>query len=126
MQIVGPIDVVASRIPWIQVDAAQIDDPEQRREIVHDREVDDIARGVLDRTGAKPIGPRFWRALHKEERTARPLRIAFHDHGAASQVRQEDGRDGGVIREQLSLGDAQGSPEWLLQIREPHLAAAER
>ena len=38
VQIVGPIDVVAARIPLVQVDAPEVDDPEQRREVLHDRE----------------------------------------------------------------------------------------
>jgi hypothetical protein len=49
MQVVGAMRVVARRIPLIQIDAAKIDGPQQRREIVDDREFDEIARGVLDR-----------------------------------------------------------------------------
>ena len=31
VQVVGPVDVVAARVPLVQVDAAEVDDPEQRR-----------------------------------------------------------------------------------------------
>ena len=44
MQVVGPIDVVAARIPRVQIDAAEVDDPQQRGEAVNDGEVDDVAR----------------------------------------------------------------------------------
>ena len=40
VQIVRPIDVVAARIPLIEIDAAEIDDPQQRCE-------------VLDRSGSR-------------------------------------------------------------------------
>ena len=38
VQVVRPIDVVAARVPLVEVDAAEVDDPEQRREVLHDRE----------------------------------------------------------------------------------------
>ena len=30
VQVVGPVDVVAARVPLVQVDAAEVDDPQQR------------------------------------------------------------------------------------------------
>ena len=54
VQVVGAIDVVAVGVPLIQVDAPEIDDPEQRRQVVDDREVDDALGTVVDLTGANP------------------------------------------------------------------------
>ena len=38
VEVVGPIDVVAGRVPLIEVDAAEIDHPHQRRTILDHRE----------------------------------------------------------------------------------------
>ena len=54
MKIIGPIDVVAARVPLVEVDASEIDDPEQRGDILNHREIDDVARVVLDRAGLQP------------------------------------------------------------------------
>ena len=53
MQVVGAVDVVAARVPLVEIDAAEVDDPEQRREILDDREVDDAPRRVLDRSRSR-------------------------------------------------------------------------
>jgi hypothetical protein len=48
MQIVRLIDVVAAGIPLIQVYSAQVYNPEQRRQILNDWEVDYIVRRMAD------------------------------------------------------------------------------
>ena len=42
MQIIRPVDVVAARIPGIEVDAAQVDRPQKPGKIVDHREIDQI------------------------------------------------------------------------------------
>ena len=42
VHVVGPVHVVTARVPLIQVDATQVDDPQQRRQVVDDRKVDDV------------------------------------------------------------------------------------
>ena len=58
VQVVRTIHVVAARIPLIEIDAAEVDHPEQRREILHHRKVDDASRSVLDRARLDPVRPR--------------------------------------------------------------------
>jgi hypothetical protein len=58
VDVVGPIHVIAAGVPLIQIDAAQVDDPEERRQIVDDREVDDVARVVADGAGPDPLRTR--------------------------------------------------------------------
>ena len=105
MQVVGAIDVVAARVPLIEIDAAEVDDPEQRREVLHHREVDHVPRLVLDRAGLDPLGMRLGDALHEEAFPLRAVRVALHHHRPIAQVRQQRGGDVGVVLEQIALRD---------------------
>ena len=51
------------------------------------------------------------------------MRVAFHDHRAVTQVRQEYRRDVGVILEQIAFGEAQLGPENLPEVGESDLLA---
>ena len=42
VDVIGAIDVVAARVPLVKIDAAEIDDPHQRRDILNHRKVDDV------------------------------------------------------------------------------------
>ena len=126
MQVVGAIDVVAACVPGVQVDAAEVDDPEQRREILDHREVDHVARRVRDRAGLDPFGPRRRRALHEERLAVGAVGIALHHHRPVGEVRQQDVGDVGVVLQQVALGDAEPRPERLREVGEPDLAVADR
>ena len=78
-------------------------EPEQRRQIVDDGEVDDVARAVLDRAGANPRRPRRRRALHIEEVAGNAVRIALHHHRAVADVRQQNVGDADVIAKKIAL-----------------------
>src|SRR5215471_1450620 len=82
MEIIRTIHVVTTRIPWIQINAAQIDDPQQRGQVAYDREINDAARGVFDGTDLDPVRPWHRRALLKKEIASGAIRISLHDHGA--------------------------------------------
>ena len=56
MKIIRPIDIVAARVPLVEVDAAEVDHPQQRGDILNHREIDDVARVVRDRAGLQPRG----------------------------------------------------------------------
>ena len=60
VQVVRPVDIVAAGVPLIEIDAAEIDHPQQRRQVVDHREVHDFAVAVIDRADADPR--RTWRA----------------------------------------------------------------
>ena len=121
MQVVGPVDVIAPRVPLVQVDAAEIDHPQQRGEVLDHGEVDDVAGCVLDGARIDPGRTRRGRALHEEELAAGPVGIALHHHRPIAQVRQERGSDVGVVLEEIALGQAELGPEDLAQVGELHL-----
>ena len=56
VEVVGAVGVVASGVPLVEVDAAEIHDPEKRAEILHHREGDEVARVVHDLAGLDPLG----------------------------------------------------------------------
>ena len=116
VHVVGPIDVVVARVPLVQIDAAEVDAPHQRRDVLHDRKIDDACRAVIDGDGLDPLGARRRRALHEEEVAGGAVRIALHDHGAIAQVRQQPLGDVDVVLDQIALGDV--GPERLVEIGE--------
>lgn len=44
------------------------------------------------------------------------IRVALHDHGPIPQVRQQNGRDIGIILQEITLGDGFTGPKQLSQI----------
>ena len=52
------------------------------------------------------VGPRRRRAFHEEELAGGAVRIPLHHHRAVADVRQQHGRDVGVVLNQVALGDA--------------------
>lgn len=123
MQVVGPIHVVAGRIPLIEIDAAEIDDPEQRRQVVDHREVDDVAGVVRDPAGADPVRPRRGGALHEEELAGGAVGIPLHHHRAIGDVREQQRGHVGVVLDQVAFGDAALGPEQFVEVGEPDIAA---
>src|SRR5260221_7739377 len=116
MQIVRSIDVVTARVPLIQIDATEIDYPQQRRQILNDRKVNDVSRAMRDRTYFNPGRPRLRRALHKKEFARGPVGITLHHHRAILKMWQQDARDIRVILQQISLGYFQLGQEDVIQI----------
>ena len=125
VQVIGPIDVVAARIPFVQVDAAQIHDPEQRGQVVDHRKVDHVPGRVLDRARLDPGRPRTGCALHEEEVTGGAVGIALHHHRAVADVGQQHGRDASVVADEVALGDALLWPKHLREVRQLHHATAD-
>src|ERR1700735_535858 len=104
LQKIGTVNIVAARVPGIQVNAAKIHNPHERRNVLDHREVDHISRAVLDGThwnGRRPAGRG---ALHEEKSTVDAIWIALHDHGAVYQVRHQVRRNVEIILEQVAFG----------------------
>jgi hypothetical protein len=97
MKVVWPVRVIASRIPRVEIDATEIHNPEERRQIMDDGKLDDVAGGMGDRTYIEPVRSRHWSAFLKEELATGAIRISLHDHGAILQVREKIGRSLGII-----------------------------
>ena len=125
MQVVRTIDIVARGVPLIQVDAAEVDHPQQRRAILNHREVDDVPRAVIDRADLDPRGPRRRRALHEEELPRRAVRVALHHHRAIAHVRQQHVGHVGVVLQQIAFGQAERRPEDLAEVGQPDLLAVD-
>ncbi len=122
VDIVGTIDIVTPCVPLIEIDAPQVDQPEQRGHVVDDREIDDVAGLVFDGARANPGWPRHRRAFHEEEFASGTVRIALHHHCAVADVRKENGRNVGVVLDQRALRNAPLRPEGFPQVRQTHLA----
>src|SRR5581483_8078813 len=89
------------------------------------REVDHVARRVLDRAELDPLGTRRRRALHEERLALRAVGIAAEHHRAIADVRQEDGGDLGVVPQQVALVGPAAREEDLAEVREGDLAVAD-
>ena len=114
MKIIRPIDIVTARVPLIQIDATEIDDPQERRQILNDRKIDDVARPMFNRTNLDPCRARRRRALHKKEFTRGAVRVTLHDHCPVLQMREQHRCDIGIVLKQISFGDFELRPEKLL------------
>jgi hypothetical protein len=123
MEKVGPPHVVASRIPWIQIDATKVDEPQERGQMLDDWKIDYVSRAVFDGTNGKPVGSRSWRALHEEKVGSDPVWVSLHDHGAVTQMRQHPSRDVGVVLEQIALDQLELWKENFAEVREVYFAA---
>src|SRR6266849_52953 len=124
MQNVGPVPVVTSRVPLIEIDAAEVDEPHQRRQVLYDRKVDD-ALVVRNRADVDPLRARLRRALHVEEVALRAVRVTLHHHGPTLDVREQPRRDVRVVLKEMTLRQLQIFPEELFEIRQAHFAIAE-
>ena len=118
VEVIRPVDVVAARVPGIQIDTAEVDDPKEAGKIVNHGKVDHIRGGMGDGTDRKSLGALFGSVFLEEKLTVRPVGIALHHHRAVDQVRQENGRYVGIVLQQVPLGDAFIGPEELLQMGE--------
>ena len=87
------VGIVAERVPRVEIDAAEIDHPQQRGAVVDDGKIDDVTRAVLDRARANPRRPRRRRPLHVEEVAGNAVRISLHHHRPVRDVRQQHARD---------------------------------
>ena len=104
MEVIGSIDVVAACVPRVQIDAPEVDHPQQRGTVLDHRKIDDVAVTVIDPADLNPRRPRRRRALHEEEPAVGAVRVALHHHRAVSDVRQQRLRDVGVVLQQVAFG----------------------
>ena len=125
VHVVRAVDVVAARVPGVQIDAAEVHDPEERGEVLDHREVDDLARRSArpSRSRSSP-GAGDGACFMKKNFPAAPFGIALHDHRPVLQVRKQVRRDVRVVAEQVALGDRRLLPEDFAEIRQPDRPAA--
>jgi hypothetical protein len=123
VQIVGPVRVVAARVPLVEVDAAQVDRPQQSGGVVDDRKIDHTARAMFDRTAAQPRRAARRRTLHVEVIAADPIGIALEHHRAAGQIGHDERRDVRVVLEQIALGETALGKKRLVEVGQRYDAA---
>src|ERR1044071_8575451 len=97
VKVIGPIDIVAARVPLVQIDAAEVDYPQERAEIADNGKIDDVSGRMLDGAGLDPFRSGLRSALHEEKLTGRAVRIALHHHCAMRQMREQDVSDINVV-----------------------------
>src|SRR5207237_3723498 len=121
--IVRSIHVVTRGVPLIQIDAAEIDDPQECGFVLDHWKVDHVPAAVIDPADLDPR--RAWRrsALHEEERAGGAVRIPLHHHRAVADVRQERAGDVGVVLEKIAFRDTEIGPENLSQVGEANFPA---
>jgi hypothetical protein len=90
MKKIGTVDIVAARVPGVEIDASEVDDPEKSREILDHRKVDDVAGVVLDRAGLDPLRMRLGNPLHVEKVPVGSVGVAFHHHRPVDEMRNEE------------------------------------
>src|SRR5947207_11704866 len=77
MQVIGSMDVIATRIPGVEVDAAQIDNPQERGEVAHDGKIDYPRVRMFDRACVDPVGAGDGRAFLKEKWAAGTIGVTL-------------------------------------------------
>src|SRR5580704_11614818 len=112
MEVVGAIHVVTARAPRIQINTAQINHPEEGRDMVDDREVDHVAGMVFDRTDGDRRRSRGRRAFHEEKPASDAVWITLHHHGAVSQVGQQPRREVEIILKKITFCETEAGPEY--------------
>ena len=105
----------------MQRDRAEVDEIDECLDVVRD-EVLDVALRVLapDRDRLDPVGHETWRILLIEGFPVDAVGKARQHHGAVFEIRQQPGRDGSVILDEIALGVLLFRPEDLVEIRELH------
>ena len=116
---VRPLERGSVTGPEVEGNRAEVDDVEQRRQVVAD-EVVDLPLGVL---APHPLGPDPFRRepgciLLKERLPRDAVGIARHDHRAVLEIGQQPGRDRAVVLDQVALGVAVLRPEHFLHVGE--------
>ena len=118
MEQVGQIGVIATRVPRVEIDAAEVDQPEQAGEILDYRE--SLRRwrrgGRMSQVGIHVgfgVGGMFLEKKFAEGSVG----VAFHDHGSVHRTCGQEGwGDVGVVLEEVALGDFVFGPEGFLEV----------
>ena len=118
LQKIGTVNIVTARVPGIQIDAAKVDHPHERSDVLYDREVDHVAGTVLDGANRNRGRAAGWGALHEEKAAIDTVGIALHDHRAVLQVGHQIRRHVEIVLEQIPFGQAELGPKNLVEVGE--------
>ena len=121
-EVVGPVDVVHARVPRVQVDAPEVDDPGERGRLVADREVRRPPGRELDVHGLEPVRVIGRDALLVEEPLLGAVGVALHLHRPPLDVVQHVGGDVEVVLDEVDLLQLPLREEDLVRVRDVDLA----
>ena len=125
--VVGMIEGGDAGHPGVLIDAAQVGEIDE----IGAASTDDLSAHLAmfgeDRFGAKPIGEAgaVGGVLLKEALFGDAVGIAAEGEGPVLQMREEEIGDGGVVVDEVALGDLVGGVEELVQILEAHADAVD-
>jgi hypothetical protein len=108
----------------VELDAAEIDHPRERRGVVDDREHGRVSAGEADELLAHVFGMRRHALLVKEV-AADAVGIAHHVKRPAAKMRERTVRDVEVVADEVALRQAALGEEELVRIRDRHVMAVD-
>ncbi len=122
-KLVGVVEVVRAHRVRVQVDAAEVHDPEELRRVAHD----DLPRGAARRERElhrlDPVGVLLRRALLVEGLALRAVDISLQDDRTPGDPAQRAVRDREVVLREVELRVARAREEDLVGVRDRDLAA---
>jgi len=122
-ELVGVVEVVRPHRVRVEVDAAQIDDPEQLCRVPDHDLLGGAAGGEAQLDGLDPFRPRLGRALLKEGLAAGALDEALERHRPPVDPANRALGDGRVVVDELELGVPGLGKEDLARVGDDDLAA---
>jgi hypothetical protein len=125
-EVIGVLDAPAPRMERMELDAPEVDDEQEGREVLHHEVVDDAGLRVAAQDGATrdPLRGVRRRRLLVEELTVHAVRHPLHRQRAFREVGEDQLRGVVVIGEEVALRVALLGPEHLVQVGEAQLPAA--
>jgi len=122
--VVGPLDVVDPRVPRVELDAAEVDDPRERGRVVDDGEDGRVAAREADELLANVVGVRG-NALLVEEVALDAVRVALHVERPPADVVERARRHVDVVLDEVVLRQTALGEERFLRVRDLDLVAAD-
>ncbi len=122
-QLVGMVEVIGPHRVRVQIDAPEVDDPEELRGVAHH----DLARrapgGEAELHRLDPVGTPLGRPLLEERLLLRAIHVALEDDRPRRDPAQRSLGHRGVVLREIELGVAGPREEHLLRVGDHHLAA---
>jgi hypothetical protein len=106
----------------VQLEVGQVREPDDRRQVVADAEVDEL-RAHRHSLAPDPIGSMGRTLLLVEVPALDTVGIALERQRAIAQMRQQDRRDARVVLDDLALGEPRLGVHHLVQVREGELSS---
>ena len=124
-QVVGPLDLGHARVPRVQLDAAEVRDPRERRRVVDDREHRRVPARELDEHLVDEVGMLRRHALLVEELALDAVREPLHVERPPAEVGERELRDADVVRDEVALRQPARGEERLVGVRDRNVVTAD-